>query len=226
MTDEEIISRIDSGEDSRTQFKREAIGVNDLAKELAAFANAEGGVILFGVDDDGSVAGLTKKQSAAVNTELSNAANDNVRPSVYPRTEFHRIGGKTVLAVIVREGVSKPYADKHGSFWTMNGPDKRRVTAREELQRMLQKSLLIHADELRALDEAAMLHLPLLQGGYASVRALYRLAAYQAGSCDYGMRGFIDNVRRRLNRPALAVTEVPSGMVKDVVLPKYRVPEF
>ena len=81
-------------------------------------------------------------------------------------------------------------------------------------------------DELTALDEAAMLHLPLPQGGYASVRALYRLAAYQAGSCDYGMRGFIDNVRRRLNRPALAVTEVPSGMVKDVVLPKYRVPEF
>ena len=81
-------------------------------------------------------------------------------------------------------------------------------------------------DELTALDEAAMLHLPLPQGGYASVRALYRLAAYQAGSCDYGMRGFIDNVRRRLNRPALAMTEVPSGMVKDVVLPKYRVPEF
>lgn len=148
MTDEEIISRIDSGEDSRTQFKREAIGVNDLAKELVAFANAEGGVILFGVDDDGSVAGLTKKQSAAVNAELSNAANDNVRPLVYPRTEFHRIGGKTVLAVIVPEGVSKPYADKHGSFWTKNGPGKRRVTAREELQRMLQKSLLIHADEL------------------------------------------------------------------------------
>ena len=46
MTDEEIISRIEAGEDSRTQFKREAIGVNDLAKELAAFANAEGGVIL------------------------------------------------------------------------------------------------------------------------------------------------------------------------------------
>ena len=49
---------------------------------------------------------------------------------------------------------------------------------------------------------------------------------YQAGSCDYGMRGFIDNVRRRLNRPQLAATEVPPGMVKDVVLPKYRVPEW
>ena len=81
-------------------------------------------------------------------------------------------------------------------------------------------------DELKALDEAAMLHLPLPQGGYASVRALYRLAAYQAGACDYGMRGFIDNVRRRLNRPQLEATEVPPGMVKDVILPKYRVPEW
>ena len=84
----------------------------------------------------------------------------------------------------------------------------------------------VPVDELKALDEAAMLHLPLPQGGYASVRAVYRLAAYQAGSCDYGMRGFIDNVRTRLNRPPLMVTEVPPGMVKDVALPKYRVPEF
>ena len=40
MTDEEIISRIEAGEDSRTQFKREAVGVNDLAKELQRMLQA------------------------------------------------------------------------------------------------------------------------------------------------------------------------------------------
>ncbi len=57
MTSEEILSRIAQGEDSRTQFKRGAIGVVKLAAELTAFTNAEGGVIVFGVDDDGMIVG-------------------------------------------------------------------------------------------------------------------------------------------------------------------------
>ncbi len=148
MTDEEILTRIAQGEDSRTQFKRGAIGVSKLASELAAFTNAEGGIIIFGVDDDGTIVGLKKTEKKALESEISNAANDNVRPSVFPRTEFHTIKKKQILVVYVAEGVSKPYADKSGNFWMKSGPDKRRITAREELQRLLQSSLLIHADEL------------------------------------------------------------------------------
>lgn len=58
MTSEEIVSRIAQGEDSRTQFKRGAVGVSKLAVELTAFTNAEGGLIVFGVDDDGTIVGL------------------------------------------------------------------------------------------------------------------------------------------------------------------------
>ena len=148
MTKAEILDRIERGEDSYTQFKVSSIGVGKLASELAAFTNSEGGVILFGVSDKGKIVGLDAAQRATLNQELSNACNDNVRPPVYPRTEFHTIDGKVILAVYVAEGVSKPYADKSGNFWVKAGPDKRRVTAREELQRMLQRSLLIHADEL------------------------------------------------------------------------------
>lgn len=148
MTETEIRKRLLQGEDSVTQFKRGPIGVAKLAMELVAFTNSEGGVIFFGVEDDGSVCGLSKADAKSLDAEISNASNDNVRPAVYPRTEFHTIDGKLILAVIVPEGVSKPYADKTGAFWMKVGPDKRRVTAREELQRMLQASLLVHADEL------------------------------------------------------------------------------
>ena len=58
MNVDDITSRIRRGEDSVTQFKRQSIGVAKLADEMVAFANAEGGVILFGVDDDGTVVGL------------------------------------------------------------------------------------------------------------------------------------------------------------------------
>ena len=148
MKKEEIEALIAQGEDSRVQFKVAPIGVSKLATELTAFTNSEGGIILFGVSDIGEVVGLDKEQRKCLDNELSNACNDNVRPPVYPRTEFHTIDGKVILAVYVSEGVSKPYADKSGNFWVKAGPDKRRVTAREELQRMLQRSLLIHADEL------------------------------------------------------------------------------
>ena len=81
-------------------------------------------------------------------------------------------------------------------------------------------------DELKALDEAAMLHLPLPERVGAAARARYRLAIYQAAACDYGLRTFIGNLRTRLNRPPLTEKEVPVGMVRDVVLTHYRVPEF
>ena len=57
MNEAEIRKRLSQGEDSVTQFKRGPIGVAKLAAELVAFTNSAGGVILFGVDDEG-VAGF------------------------------------------------------------------------------------------------------------------------------------------------------------------------
>jgi len=77
------------------------------------------------------------------------------------------------------------------------------------------------ADELRALDDAARLYLPLPQKPVSSKRALYRLALFQAGGCEHRMRVFIHNVRTALGRPALAEREVPVGLVRDVALPRF-----
>lgn len=52
-----------------------------------------------------------------------------------------------VLIVHVEAGVSKPYMDNLGAVWVKSGSDKRKVTAREELQRMFQQAALVHADE-------------------------------------------------------------------------------
>lgn len=55
----ELIEKISNGEDSFTQFKREPISAKDLAKEFVAFLNAQGGMVIFGVEDDGTIKGLT-----------------------------------------------------------------------------------------------------------------------------------------------------------------------
>lgn len=66
-----------------------------------------------------------------------------------------------------------------------------------------------------------MLHERLPEAGYASHRALKRLAMYQADARVFGMPRFIRNVRRRLGRPPLKVSEVPFEYVRDIALPRF-----
>ena len=146
----ELLELISRGEDSRTQFKQsqDVTNAKSLAGEMIAFANRKGGRILIGVDDTGSITGLSPDDIRRINQLISNTATDCVRPSINPETENISVGGQLVMVVTVPEGISKPYADNDGVYWVKSGPDKRRVTSREEIQRMLQSADLVHADEV------------------------------------------------------------------------------
>lgn len=144
----ELIEILGRGEDSRTQFKQTVMNPEAVAGDLVAFSNSKGGRILIGVDDQGSVVGLSSHDIRRINQLISNTATDRVRPSINPTTENISVGELLVMVVTVQEGISKPYADNGGVFWVKSGADKRRVTSREEVQRMLQSADLIHADEL------------------------------------------------------------------------------
>jgi len=146
----ELIELISRGEDSRTQFKQsqDVTNARSLAGEMVAFANSKGGKIVIGVDDAGSVVGLSLNDIKRINQLISNTASDCVRPPVNPQTENISLGEQLVLVVTVAEGISKPYSDNDGVIWVKSGADKRRVTSREEIQRMLQSADLIHADAI------------------------------------------------------------------------------
>lgn len=144
----DLMELIGRGEDSHTQFKQNISNAESLAGDLVAFSNSNGGQILIGVDDDGRVVGLSAEDVRRINQLISNTATDRVRPSINPTTQNIKVGNLLVMVVIVKEGISKPYADNNGVFWIKSGADKRRVTSREEVQRMLQSADLIHADEL------------------------------------------------------------------------------
>ena len=146
----ELIELIGRGEDSRTQFKQsqDVTNAQSLAGELAAFSNSKGGKILIGVSDQGTVTGVLPPDVRRLNVLLSNTATNNVRPAINLETENVPTADGLVVVVTVREGISKPYADNTGVYWVKSGADKRRVTSREEVQRMLQSADLVHADEV------------------------------------------------------------------------------
>lgn len=144
----ELIELISRGEDSRTQFKQTVTNPESVAADLVAFSNSKGGRILIGVNDLGTVVGLLPADIRRINQLISNTATNCVRPSVNPTTDNISVGESLVMVVTVQEGISKPYADNNGVFWVKSGSDKRKVTSREEVQRMLQSADLVHADEV------------------------------------------------------------------------------
>lgn len=148
METQELLGIIANGEDSSHQFKGNISNAASLAAEMVAFSNTLGGLLLIGVNDDGRLSGLSHGDVARLNQTISNAASHNVRPPISPITENIVLPKGRVIVLTVVQGVSKPYMDTQGYIWVKKGSDKRRVTAREELQRMFQEARLVHADEL------------------------------------------------------------------------------
>ncbi|MGB3181479.1 MAG: ATP-binding protein [Cyclobacteriaceae bacterium] len=54
----ELRSLVRQGEHGRLEFKRKAAYPEKILKEVVAFANTEGGLLLIGVDDNGTIPGL------------------------------------------------------------------------------------------------------------------------------------------------------------------------
>ena len=96
MTKTELRDIIRNGEHSGVEFKRDTIDNRVLAKELVAFANLRGGIVLLGVEDDGTILGLTRYELANPNDPSSprnyqkleewvmQACRDKIRPEIIP----------------------------------------------------------------------------------------------------------------------------------------------
>lgn len=137
------------GEDSSRQFKADVRNVDSLASEMAAFANCNGGTIMIGVTDDGSLQGLSKEDVSRINQLIGNAASQHVRSPLTVQSENVALkNGRIVIVLTVPKGIDKPYFDKGGVIWLKTGADKRRVNSKEELRRLFQLSDQFHADEL------------------------------------------------------------------------------
>lgn len=137
----ELLDLLRGGEDSTVEFKRDDVQNYDLAKELVAFLNLDGGIVLLGVEDDGSVSGTTRGHLEEWVAELGRS---KIEPPVVPILSWAREAepGRDVLAVRIAAGPDKPYAQVHNNRRTyyIRVGSKSREASREELERMYQGS--------------------------------------------------------------------------------------
>lgn len=85
----EVLQRIQAGEDDRTEFGRfRNHNEKDWRKSACAFANSEGGLIILGVNDDGSIDGVPM-DSEAVQERLTSQLS-SFSPPIRARLGRHR----------------------------------------------------------------------------------------------------------------------------------------
>jgi predicted HTH transcriptional regulator len=77
-------------------------------RTVAAFANGDGGALLFGVDDDGEITGIPPKEAGAAIDRLTNLIRDTVRPLPVFRAEIIETAGRYILVLTVEPGEQLP----------------------------------------------------------------------------------------------------------------------
>lgn len=83
--------------------------VDDIKKEIIAFANCDGGKLYIGVRDDGTVVGLDNADS--ISLQISNMVRDAIKPDITMFLHYETIveNGKNIVAVDIQRGTDRPY---------------------------------------------------------------------------------------------------------------------
>ena len=146
MNRTELLQLIANRENSRVELKRDDCRPDELAKEMSALLNLEGGVIFLGVEDDGSVSGLTRSREDA-ETWVMNIARHNLQPAIIPVWTCMEIEvGKDVGVIeLAADSPGKPYKARRGRAWVtfIRAGSTSREATREEEGRLYQAARLV-----------------------------------------------------------------------------------
>ena len=155
MTHTELLEIINNGENSGVEFKRDVLQKDDLAKELVALSNLSGGIVLLGVEDDGSISGVTRTD---LEEWVMNICRDKIRPPLIPFFETVRDveREKDIAVVRVTRGfdVHSLWKNNRKTYFIWVGTQSREASE-EELARLFQQRGLIRA-ELRPVSGAKL----------------------------------------------------------------------
>lgn len=148
MEAEEIRARLRTGEDSRTEFKstRAPLSQDAIAKEVSAFANAGGGDLIFGVEDDATVTGVgSVKDAEALQRTIVTTCRDAVDPPLRTHLRVVELSGHLVVVASVPGYLpGRPFRGR-SKFFVRDGP-RAREASKDELAALF-ASVSSHYDE-------------------------------------------------------------------------------
>lgn len=136
----DIIDKIDAGESSGVEFKRveiqgakiKAPARAALSDEIAAFANQYGGVIIFGVEDDGDISGIEDIALKAFTRYISEICRDSITPPIVDfyvdSLKIQNARGEKKNVVFAKIGRSSWLHESSGGHFYRHGDTKRKMS--------------------------------------------------------------------------------------------------
>ena len=139
-TGDEIRSQLVLGEDSYWEFKETRFSDNklkgprqdDLADELAAFSNSNGGIMLCGVTDDGDIQSMNRGQLDEFEKVVHQACGESIKPFISPVILRKELDGKAILLIEVSE--SDSLHKSPGGYYKRVGSKKQQMDSDEQLR--------------------------------------------------------------------------------------------
>ena len=103
----ELKELIEGGENNYCEFKRKFSSPEKIAREIIAFANTKGGIMLFGIDDNKEIVGVESEKSEA--ELILDAAKNYCEPPLNIKIDYMDMQGKEVVIVEIPESKNKPH---------------------------------------------------------------------------------------------------------------------
>ncbi|MBK8464803.1 MAG: putative DNA binding domain-containing protein [Chloracidobacterium sp.] len=130
----ELLRLIRGGEDTYLELKVKLSNSERIAQGIVALANTDGGTIIFGVNDQLRIEGVSNPEW--VQQELIRICRDEIVPPLVPMIDTIAFdSGKRIVALDI-DGKRRPYRTRDGRFYLRFGAEKREVS-RDELSAWL-----------------------------------------------------------------------------------------
>lgn len=149
MLKSELLELIANGESSGVEFKRDDVRPEKLAKEFVALANFQGGRVLLGVDDDGTISGLTRGDTELWVMDV--VFGRFIHPMIIPfYEEVVFDDGQRVAVITLQAGATKPYVLRHNNredIYVRVGTTSR-LASREQQARLFASGAMLHTEAM------------------------------------------------------------------------------
>jgi ATP-dependent DNA helicase RecG len=145
MLRSELFEILANRENSGVEFKRDDIRPEQLGKEIVALANLNGGRILLGVEDDGTISGIQRPE---LQEWVLNVFRDKVHPQILPFYEEVQVEDKRVAVISLLQGISKPYVLRNNGredIYVRMG-DRSELATREQQARLFALGGMLHTE--------------------------------------------------------------------------------
>lgn len=143
MTTEDLKEIVRRGENSSVEFKSLDVRAESLAREVIAFSNSSGGLILIGIEDNSAITGLNPQKD--YEEFVMNVVRNNINPPLDVDFEVDVLDGKSVACIHVPKGINRPYQTLDGKYYIRVGSTNR-IASMAELMRLFQEGGYFHYD--------------------------------------------------------------------------------